>query len=464
MTRAAIYARISDDRTGEGLGVERQVRDCRRLAADKGWTVVEEYVDNDLSAYRGKKRPGFEALLTDLEARGLDAVVTYHQDRLTRSPAEFEQFLAICQGAGVKKFTTVTGYTDLGQGDGVMVARIFAAVAANESDAKSRRVRRKNDERAEKGLTHATGQRPFGYEPGGMVVCEDEAAVIRACVQRFIAGESISSLVAWLDDKGVTTATGTCRWRSPTLRNLLKSPRIAGLREHRGHVVGPAAWPAIITEREHRQVLARLADPSRRTLRTPRRYVLSGLVRCGLCGAKMVSAPDSGRRRYGCRSGADFEGCGKIYVSGDALDALIADAVLLRLDTSELAAALAGRNADDGAHQAAAEEARLSSEQLDELAAAYASRVISMREWLTARRTIETRKRGAERRLAQLQKGDILTGLVGNGAGLRAQWDTLSLSRQAAIISSVLDHVLIDPAERASNRLNPARVRPVWRR
>ena len=61
--RAAIYCRISDDRAGAGLGVARQEADCRKLAEDRGLTVTQVYVDNDLSAYSGKPRPGYKALL-----------------------------------------------------------------------------------------------------------------------------------------------------------------------------------------------------------------------------------------------------------------------------------------------------------------------------------------------------------------------------------------------------------------
>jgi len=54
---AAIYARISKDGTGAALGVERQERLCRDLAAQRGLDVNDVYVDNDLSAYNGKHRP-----------------------------------------------------------------------------------------------------------------------------------------------------------------------------------------------------------------------------------------------------------------------------------------------------------------------------------------------------------------------------------------------------------------------
>ena len=41
--RAAIYARISQDRSGAQSGVTRQLEDTRKLAADLGWEVVEEF-------------------------------------------------------------------------------------------------------------------------------------------------------------------------------------------------------------------------------------------------------------------------------------------------------------------------------------------------------------------------------------------------------------------------------------
>lgn len=83
---AAVYARISSDQDGTALGVARQLQDCRRLAADLGWQVGEEYVDNDLSACSGKPRPEYQRMLLDLAAGVRDAVLVYHVDRLTRRP------------------------------------------------------------------------------------------------------------------------------------------------------------------------------------------------------------------------------------------------------------------------------------------------------------------------------------------------------------------------------------------
>jgi DNA invertase Pin-like site-specific DNA recombinase len=130
---AAIYARISSDQTGEALGVTRQLEDCRKLAADHGWTVGEEYVDNDISAFKGKPRPQYQRMLDDLAGGYRDAVIVYNMDRLTRQPMELEQFTRLCEQAGVTQVKSVTADIDLGNDDGLFMARILAAIASKES-------------------------------------------------------------------------------------------------------------------------------------------------------------------------------------------------------------------------------------------------------------------------------------------------------------------------------------------
>ncbi|MGQ1796990.1 recombinase family protein [Kocuria oceani] len=70
MQRAIIYARISQDRTGAGLGIERQFTECVEFAEQHGLQVVERLADNDISAYSGKRRPGYQELL-DVPSQGV---------------------------------------------------------------------------------------------------------------------------------------------------------------------------------------------------------------------------------------------------------------------------------------------------------------------------------------------------------------------------------------------------------
>jgi site-specific DNA recombinase len=75
MVKAGIYARISSDREGDNLAVSRQLADCEQLAVRRGWKVVERYVDSDISAYSGKRRPEYQRLLDDVDAGAVEAVL-----------------------------------------------------------------------------------------------------------------------------------------------------------------------------------------------------------------------------------------------------------------------------------------------------------------------------------------------------------------------------------------------------
>src|SRR6516164_1183218 len=102
---AAVYVRISQDRGGAGLGVERQETECRALAQRLGWTVTQVYCDNDLSAYSGRRRPAYEAMLADIEAAKITAVIAWHPDRLHRRSMELERYISICEAHHVDNQT-----------------------------------------------------------------------------------------------------------------------------------------------------------------------------------------------------------------------------------------------------------------------------------------------------------------------------------------------------------------------
>ncbi len=86
-------------------------------------------------------------------------------DRLHRLPVELEEFVDLCEEAGVRDVATVTADIDLGNDDdGLFMAAIFAAFAAKESGRRSAPVWRKHEQNAAAGLPHGP-IRPFGYEP-----------------------------------------------------------------------------------------------------------------------------------------------------------------------------------------------------------------------------------------------------------------------------------------------------------
>ena len=464
MQLAAVYARISSDPHHTELGVNRQLEDCRRLAAQHELTIVDEYVDDDRSAWSGKTRPAYRRMLDTIRTGGIDTVVIWHADRLHRHPRELEEYIEVCEPRGVATFACISGRVDLSNPDGRLVARMLGAVAAHESDSRSRRIRRKHEELAHAGKPAGGGDRPFGYLPDRRTAESTEAVAIREAAARVRAGDSLRAIATDWNARGISSVRGR-PWTLQVLRRMLMAPRLSGQRAFRGEIVAKGDWDAILTPEDTAQLNAILGDPARTTRRTVRRYLLSGgLLRCGLCGAKLVSRPRSGgARRYVCAKGPGLAGCGRISLMADKVEELITEAVLYRLDTPELAAALAGAASKDAEAEAVSSSIAADRAQLEELARAYGERHITFAEFLAARKPIEERIEAAQRKVSRLTQTSAIESHVGDGAGLRALWNDLPLTRQRAIVAAVLDRAVVRPAGRTGGRFDPDRIEPVWR-
>ena len=190
---AAVYCRISVDRVGGGLGVERQELDCRRLAASLGWTVADVYIDNDISAYSGKRRPEYERLLDDISSGRVDGLLTWHLDRLNRSPLELERLIKVLERNDVIVQTVAAGVLDLASASGRAVARTLSAWARFESEHKSERMRAATMQRALAGAPAGGSFRPFGYGPDKLTLVPAEAKIVRELVRRLLAGTSLKT-------------------------------------------------------------------------------------------------------------------------------------------------------------------------------------------------------------------------------------------------------------------------------
>lgn len=469
---AAIYARISQDREGAGLGVQRQEEDCRALCERRGWNVEAVYCDNDVSAYSGKPRPEWDRLVDDIERGLIDAIAVWHVDRLTRSPIELERVIDLADKHGLK-LATVTGEVDLATPTGRMVARILGATARQEAEHKADRQRRQRRQSAEAGKPNGGGTRPFGYANDRVTVVAGEAKLIREAAGRVLAGESLSSVCRDFAARGVQTPAGGS-WQPRTLRRLLGSARISGRREHRqwssgqkgtkplvGEIVAEATWPAIIPTTDSDRLRALLSDPSRQkfSAATGRTYLLSGVLRCGKCGGRMCGRPRSGVPRYVCPNLPGGETCGGVATNAARTDELIRDLVLVALASPGLADRLRSRATVDPELPA---EIRRDEQQLEELATAWANSEITRGEWAVARNIIDARLERNRKELARVSATAPIESMVGDYDDLLKRWESMNVSQRQAVVGSVLERVEVKPAD-PRKKWDPDRFNPIWR-
>lgn len=466
---AALYCRISRDAERRGLGVARQEQDLLALCERKGWDVQGVYVDNDISAARKvgvtAARPQYLAMLEVIRAGRAQAVAVWDQDRLVRDPMELEQFLVLCELASLHHLSTVSDEWDIGSGEGIMVARIKAAVAAEEVRKLTKRIRRKHLQLAENGELSGGGHRPFGYEADRLTIRPDEAALIREAARRVLAGESVRSVTQAWREAGVETVTGAT-WSSTTVRRLLASGRISGQREHRGEIVAPAVWPAIITPAETARLRRILSDPLRFAGGgvVARSYLLTGLVYCGRpeCGARMTTRPVIRKghkyRRYACT--VDRGGCERCGISAERTE----EEVLRRaVEVIESRAVGRLRVVSGGEHAEVSAQLAADTEAIEDLThQRFVDRSIDQASYASARDALARRIAHAERRLDQLRQADELTPFTGAGA-LAAAWPGLSFERRRSILGVVIDRIVVAPTTRAGNKFDPTRLSIAWK-
>ncbi|HSO53937.1 MAG TPA: recombinase family protein [Actinomycetes bacterium] len=462
--QAAIYVRISEDKTGAGLGIERQEADCRALAGRLGWDVVEPiYSDNDVSAYSGKPRPGYRRLLADLRTGVADAVLCWHTDRLHRSPVELEEYIEVCQPREIPTQTVKAGPLDLATPSGRLMARQLGAYARFESEHHSDRAKRARLQAATDGRWLG-GLRPFGYGADGMTLIEAEAEAIRWMAAEVLAGNSLRSIARKLNAEGTFTSQGR-PWTPRAVALLLQRPRNAGLSQHQGEPIGPARWPAILDSDTWRGVVAVLGDPARNTTTSrARRWLLSGLALCGVCGKPVRSGGVAvrGDRRvpsYTCPAG-------HVRRNAVELDDYVEVVVVERLSQPDAAELLAPDQTGDVA-ALHAQDAGLRA-RLDELGRLYGDGVIDALQLASGTAAIRTQREQVTASLAAASRSGVLQG-VADAPDPSTVWEGLDLSRRRAIVDVLLEVTILRTKRGGARRkgetsFDPASVAIEWKR
>lgn len=449
MATLDIYARISDDRTGQAAGVQRQINEASALVERRGHTVGETHVDNDISAssHSRKARPGYTALLARVESGVTDGIAAFHTDRLYRRPRELEDLIELVEKRGLL-VATCEGDFDLGSSDGRMVARVLVTMAAKESDDKSRRIRSKHVELAAAGKPSGGGHRPFGYQADRLTLREDEASLIRQATADVLSGASLRSITMGWRAAGVPTVTGA-RWETTTVKRLLCSARIAGKREYKGTEV-PAVWPAIVTVDQSRRLRLLLSNPDRHLGRdvAPFRYLLTGIVYCGRCEVPMTTEPIHRKgikyRRYSCRT--DRGGCNANGITADRLEEDIGE-MLDGLLANRRGVTLAGGSDE----QKLIDAIEADDTELKTWARDYANHNVGRLTYLAAANELEARINGLRSQLRRVQMRVVVDGIGDE------PWADLDFDRRRRVAERYIAKITVRPTTRANNRYDPTR-------
>lgn len=464
---AAAYIRVSTEDQTE-YSPDAQLAEIRRYADAHGYRLPQAFlfVDEGISGKHTGKRPAFQRMigLAKTKPKPFEAILLWKFSRFARNREDsivYKSMLRRQLGIDVISVSEPLGDDKTA----ILMEAIIEAMDEYYSINLAEEVKRGMTEKARRGgLQNAP---PFGYrvEHHHLLPVPEEAGLVRELFCRFSGGQGLVSLAKWLNGLGVTTHRGG-RFENRTVEYILRNPVYIGKlrwnpagRTNRnfdspdliladgGHqaLVTPALWDAV--QRRMDRVKARCHHQSR-PLAEHRDWV-SGLVRCGSCGATLVFAKP---RYWRCNGYVR----GRCRTSQHIPDETLKELLLARLRRDAAGgipltwtAVPPPRNGPDEESLLRARQRRLAV-RLDRLREAYLAGVEDLEHYKSVKSAIEAQQRALETRLDSrtvpaggapdetLPPADLLC----CAALLEAPEQPLSAKKAAA--HEIIDHCVLD--------------------
>ncbi|MBL7548655.1 recombinase family protein [Frankia sp. AgB1.9] len=487
--RFGLYTRISDDADDDAKGVARQEADERAWVTSVGGVVCEPiYEENDTSAYKKKRivqpdgswvyrviRPVWQRMLADLRAGVIDAVIVADLDRLARDPRDLEDAIEIVEHHR-RPIVGLTGGFDLLTDGGKFTARILVAMANKSSADTARRVRRWHLDMQQTGKITG-GPRPFGWNDDRRTLHPIESEILTKCVGRLLDGVPLTAIVTEWNRDGITGTRGKA-WQLTQAKQMLRNPRLCGWRGRTVYETDPETgeqctfvevvhgpdgtpvigeWEPILTPEKWERVVAVIGarpDGKRSRGQNARKYLLTGIVRCGECNRPMMGTASPYGHHYLCP--ASTYGCGKVARNGPKTDKYITAALINKVEL-ELA------DAPPAVDEAWPKEAELADvrTRIEELNAAYRAKQISGDRYFPQIKHFEDEERGL---LANRARHTARVETVKAApANIRAEWDSYTLPHRRAIIEDYLHAVIVAKSPRRGAPFDPDLLDPQWK-
>ena len=312
-----IYIRWSSAEQSKGTSLERQRADCRAHAKRHGWKVVQELIDDGVSAFKGRHASvgmlgGFVDAVENGEYPAGIALLVEKLDRLSREePGRVFLWMMRMTEAGVT-IATVDGDRRYARGTFDMATIIEVVVKAQLSHEESaKKASRLAAAWAAKRAKVADGQQlvmtrrapawlAVEGTPPRFVLIDDRAAIVRRIYEETVAGLGKHTIARRLNAEGVPTFGRASGWHSSYIQKILTTATVLGAMQPGSKARGEARtlvgdpiegyYPAVVDADLHASAAAAMAGRSRRVAGKGRSLVnlFSGLGHCGACGSKMT--------------------------------------------------------------------------------------------------------------------------------------------------------------------------------
>ena len=316
--RCVLYPRVSTEMQVDGYSLEGQKNMLTRFADREEMIVVDTYEDAGKSGKSIEGRPAFQKMLRDIEdGLDIDYILVYKLSRFGRNAADILNSLELVQSYGVNLICIEEGI-DSSQTSGKLLISVLSAVAEIERENIIEQTMNGRREKARQGGWNG-GFAPYGYtlEDNKLMIEETEAVAIRKIFELYTSSEiGLGGIANQLNLQGIRKIprqNGTLEdWTGHFIKLILDNPvycgKIAYGRRTKEKVKGTKNDyqmkrndDYILTEGQHKGIVSEevwekahakrlrtgVKQPSK--IGRDRVHLLSGLLKCPVCGSPMYT-------------------------------------------------------------------------------------------------------------------------------------------------------------------------------
>ena len=277
MKKAALYIRVSTDaQREEGYSIEAQKEMLSAFCVTKNIKNYEFFIDGGFTG-SNLERPEMQRLIKEVSEDKINAVIVYKLDRLSRSQKDTLYLIEEVLNPKGVDFISMNESMDTSTPLGRLMLGILSAFAQLERENIKERTRMGMKERIKAGYWPGGGRVPFGYDydsEKGILVPNKDADTVRLIYSLYLDGHPMYKVAKMAGLKYERLAV-----------QILKRKSNAGYITYNGEEY-KGRHEAIISEETYNAAMKLMEERKSKNF-TDSDYLLSGMVYCGVCGAKM---------------------------------------------------------------------------------------------------------------------------------------------------------------------------------
>ena len=336
MIKVASYCRVSTDKDDQANSFESQQRYFRAyIDRQPEWELYQIYADEGITGTSTKKRAAFNQMIADARMGKFELILTKEVSRFSRNILDTIAYTRELKALGVGVLFLNDGISTL-EPDAELRLSIMGSIAQEESRKTSSRVKWGQTRRMEQGVVFGRSLLGYDVKDGLLTVNPEGAELVRLIFHKYGVEKKGTTVIAReLREAGYRTHRGGIRWNGSCIVKLLKNEKYVGdliqkktitpdylthakkanhgeeelviIRDHHPPIIDRELWDVVQEELKKRNRNGALGAGH------SNRYIFSGKIKCGECGASFVSRQRKRKdgslsRRWSCYSAVNEGG------------------------------------------------------------------------------------------------------------------------------------------------------------